>query len=152
MSKKGNFKLFTGLLLGAGLGLMFAPQDGAKTRKVVKEKLDEFTAKLKEIDVKEVQKDLTAKINQIKLELQDLDKEKLTEISQDQLKKLQNKAEELYTYAKVKGTPVLEKAALEVKDQVYKYAKILVSKLEDAEEKLPKKTDAAKKTTKKVTK
>lgn len=149
MSKrKGNMKLFTGLLLGAGLGLMFAPQDGAKTRKVVKEKLDEFTKKIKEIDVKEVQKELSVKINQIKEELQDLDKERLAEISQEQLKKLQKKAEDLYNYAKVKGTPVLENAALEVKEQVYKYAKMLVAKMEEPKKEVKKPTPKKKTTTK----
>lgn len=132
--KKGNMKLFTGILLGAGLGLMFAPQDGAKTRKLVKEKLDEFAQKIKDIDVKEVQAELSNKIESLKEELKDLDKEKAKAITEEQLKKLQKKAEELYNYAKVKGTPVLENAAYELKNQVYKYAKVLVKKLEPTEE------------------
>lgn len=146
-SKKSNMKLFTGILLGAGLGLMFAPQEGSKTRKVVKEKLDELTQKIKEIDVKEVQAELTKKINSLKEEVADLDKEKALQITEEQLKKLQKKAEDLYAYAKEKGTPYLEKAALEVKDQIYKYASMLVKKLEPKEEKkVVKKTTNTKKT------
>ncbi len=132
MSKKsGNMKLFTGILLGAGLGLMFAPHDGSKTRKILKEKLDEFSLKLKDVDVKEVQNELSDKIMMLKQELSELDKEKAMALTEEGLKKLQKKGEELYSYAKEKGTPLLEKAALEVKDQIYKYAKVVVSNYEE---------------------
>lgn len=144
MSKrKGTMKFFTGVLLGAGIGLMFAPQEGSKTRKVVKEKLNELTAKLKEIDVKEVQEELTAKINSLKEELRNLDEERASELWEEGVKNLKKKSEELYNYAKEKGTPLLKQAAYEVREQIYKYAKDVVKNYENKEA-APKKVDTVK--------
>ena len=42
MSKKGGLgKFIAGAALGAGLGLLFAPDSGENTRKVLKRKLEE---------------------------------------------------------------------------------------------------------------
>lgn len=141
MSKrKGTMKFFTGILLGAGIGLMFAPQEGSKTRKIVKEKINDLTSKLKEIDVKEVQEELSIRINNLKDELQNLDEERATELWEEGIKNLKKKSEELYSYAKEKGTPLLKQAAYEVNQQIYKYAKDVVKNYETKEATTQKKT------------
>ena len=118
MSKKGGFsKFLAGAALGAGLGLLFAPQSGEKTRKELKKKIDELVEEAKEIDVEEVKDNVIKKVNEIKLELADLDKEKVAAIAEAQAKKIQKKAVELAEYAKEKGTPVLESAANSVREK-----------------------------------
>ncbi len=144
MSRKGGFgKLLVGAAIGAGLGLMFAPQPGTETRKCLKKKLDELMGKVKEIDPSDVKENILIKIDEIKRELEDLDKERALEIASVQAKKLQAKAEELYKYAVKKGTPILEKAADEVRIQTIKVAKEVVKKLETEEK--PKTTKTTKK-------
>ena len=55
MSKKGGFgKFLGGIALGAGLGLLFAPDKGENTRKVLAKKIDELLKKLNDIDLDEV--------------------------------------------------------------------------------------------------
>lgn len=150
MSKgKGTMKFFTGVLLGAGIGLMFAPQEGSKTRKIVKIKINELTAKLKEIDVKEVQEELTIKINSLKDELQNLDEERASELWEEGVKNLKKKSEELYSYAKEKGTPLLKQAAYEVNQQIYKYAKDVVKSYENKETTSQNKSEKSQKVVKK---
>ena len=52
MSKKGGFGKFVGgLALGAGLGLLFAPDKGENTRKMLAKKVDELLKKAKEVDL-----------------------------------------------------------------------------------------------------
>jgi len=50
MSKKKLGTLLTGLTIGAGLGLLFAPKKGTETRKELKIKLDEMLENLKKQD------------------------------------------------------------------------------------------------------
>lgn len=131
----GLGKLFTGLAVGAGLGLLFAPKKGTETRADLKKKMDELLLKAKEIDVDEVKENIEAKIFEIKEELDDLDKEKVTKIAKKKAKQIQDKAEELVNYAIEKGTPVLEKTAESVREKAIDVTKEVLSKLEGKEDK-----------------
>ena len=143
MSRKGFGKLLVGLGVGAGLGLLFAPKKGSETREDLKKRLDELYAKVKEIDPEDVKKTIVKKIDELKKELADLDKETVTLIAKKQAANIQKKAEELYDYAKEKGTPVLEEAVDEVRTQAIKLSKEVTKKLEST--KKPTETKKVKK-------
>ena len=77
MSRKGGLgKLIAGIGIGAGLGLLLAPKSGEETRKALKKKINEFVDEAKKVDMNEVKDEFLNKVDQIKLELEDLDKEK----------------------------------------------------------------------------
>ena len=67
--------------------------------------------------------------------VEDLDKEKAIEIAKKKGKELKEKANELYEMAKAKGTPVLEKAADEVRQRAILVTKDVLKKLEKEEAK-----------------
>ena len=48
MAKKGTGKFILGALVGAGLGLLFAPKSGKETRKALVNKADELIQKVKD--------------------------------------------------------------------------------------------------------
>ena len=118
--KRGFGKFILGAGIGAGLGLLFAKKPGAETRKELKVKIDELIEKAKELD----------KINEIKADIKDLDKEKALKLAKEKSDVLKEKASELVSLAKEKGTPVLRDAADEVKDKALKVAKEVVNHLE----------------------
>ena len=133
--RKGGFGKFVGgLALGAGLGLLLAPDNGKNTRKVLKKKVDELLDRLKEVDLDEVKDELLFKAETLQAELAALDKEKAKDLALEQAQNIKVKAEELYKYAIEKSTPVVEKAADEVRKQALKVVKEIQTKLE-AEEK-----------------
>lgn len=142
MSKKelkkkntGWGKFIVGGLVGAGLGVLFAPKAGSETRKELAAKMKELVNKAKEIDIEEVKVNISAKIEELKAEIKDLDKEKVLAIAKEKGNDIKEKANELVALAKEKGTPVLENAANEVREKAIVVVKEVLEKLENSKEK-----------------
>ena len=67
-----------------------------------------------------------------------LDKEKVLKIDKEKGNQLKTKAEELYNIAKEKGTPVLQKAADEVRSKTIEAVEEVLKKLKESEKKSEK--------------
>ncbi len=152
--KSGVGKFIAGAAIGAGVALLFAPQEGSKTRKQLKKKIDELVEKVKNIDIVEVKENIEDKIAEIKADLQDLDGEKVLEFAKDKGRKIAKKADELVKYAVAKGTPVVQKLAEDIRVKTIEVLEETIKKLEKkAPEKVTSKVNSAKKaTSKKVSK
>lgn len=131
--KKGVGKFILGAGIGAGLALLFAPKKGSELREDLKNKLDDLLKKAKDVDLEDISDEFTKKINALKEELKELDKEKVLRIAKEKGEKLKDKAEELLALAKEKGTPVLESMAKDVKKSTVSVIKEILNKLESEE-------------------
>ena len=131
--KSGVGKFVLGAAVGAGLGILFAPKKGSETRRELKQKMDELLCRVKEIDVEEVKLNIQNKIDEIKNELEDLDKEKALKIAKEKGVKLKEKAEDIYNLAVEKGTPILQKAAADVKQKTIDVVEEILKKLKNEE-------------------
>ena len=129
--KSGLGKFLAGIGIGAGLGILFAPKSGEETRKILKNKLDDFVEALKDVDVNEVKNEFLTKVDEIKNELEDLDKEKILKVAKEKAEALKNKATELVELAKEKGTPVLEGVANDLRLKAIDVTKDVLKKLEN---------------------
>ena len=137
MSRKsgGLFKLLAGIGIGVGAGMLLAPKRGEELRKDLAKKINELLDKAKEIDVNEVAEDFKKKISDLRKDIEDLDKEKVLEIAKTKSEELKVKANDLLALAKEKGTPVVEKAASEVREKAIQVTKEVLKKLENKESK-----------------
>ena len=131
--KSGIGKFVAGAVLGAGLGILFAPKKGSETRKDLKEKLDDVIANIKSVDTEEVKAMFEAKVDEIKAELEDLDKEKVLKIAKKKGEEIKKKCQDLVNLAVAKGTPVLEKAADELRLKAIDVVSEVLEKLESKE-------------------
>ena len=131
MGKNRGFgKLLAGIGIGAGLGLLLAPKSGEETRKDLKKKINELVEEAKKVDINEVKDEFLTKIDEMKAELEDLDKEKALKIAKEKGEDLKRKANELVDLAKEKGTPVLESVADDVRLKAIDVTKQILKKLE----------------------
>ena len=82
MSKRSVGNLFLGVAIGASLGILFAPKKGSQTRRELKEKMLDLISSAKELSVSDISKTIENKIDEIRKDLNDLDKEKVLKIAQ----------------------------------------------------------------------
>lgn len=128
--KSGVGKFVLGAAIGASLGLLFAPKSGKETRKDLKNKLDEFMGKVKELDAKEVKDAFEKKVNEIKASLEDLDREKVLKIAKEKATQIKEKCNELVDMAIDKGTPIVRDTAEEVRQKSIVVVRGVLEKLE----------------------
>ena len=133
--KKGCGKFLFGAVLGAGLGLLFAPKKGSDMRDDLKKQLDKLLNQIKDIDTEEVKKEFDKRVNEIKDEFADLDKEKALDLAKEKALVLKDKVEDLVDLAVEKGTPVLRDAAEELRVKAIAVTKDVLKKLEKEEKK-----------------
>ena len=88
------------------------------------------TTHYKEVDLDEVKDEFFNKVDSIKSELEELDKEKVLKIAKQKGEELKKKTEELVKLAKEKGTPVLENVANEVREKAIVVVKDVLDRLE----------------------
>ncbi len=143
--KSGIGKFIAGAAIGVSLGVLFAPKSGAETRKELKQKFDEMVKKVKEIDIDEVRESFLNKIEEIKQELADLDKEKVVSIAKDRAAAIKTKLDELAKEAKEKATPVIQNAVEDLRTKTITVLKDTVKKLEEPEKAEKKEKKSAKK-------
>jgi len=132
-NKKGFTKFVAGATLGAGLALLFAPKTGKQTRKLLKEKFDLVLVKLEDINLEDVKENVIAKVEALKIELDELDKEKVLKVAKQKAKDLEKNVNELLTYAKAKGQPVLESAIEQLRAEAIVLTKEVLKKLKEKE-------------------
>ena len=130
MAKKGFGNLVLGVLVGASLGILFAPKKGKETRHELKEKMLELVADAKELSISDVSKMVEGKITEIRHDLNDLDKEKVLKTAKKKSEELKKQIEELYEDAKDKATPVVNEAIEALRVQAVNVTKKVLDKLE----------------------
>jgi gas vesicle protein len=130
--RRREFESFVfGAAIVAGLGILFAPKKGKKTRDELKGKMIDLMSRAKELSFNDISEIVEEKITEIRHDLNDLDKEKVLSIAKEKSNEIKDKCQDLVDLAIDKGTPVLKNAAIEVRDKTVDVMKDMIKKLED---------------------
>lgn len=127
---KGKGKFLLGALVGAGLGVLFAPKSGKELRKDLGKAFDELLDKVSQIKVEDVKEAMDDKIAELKELVNNMDSETALSIAKDTYEKIKVKGQELVNLAVTTGTPVLEETAAKLKKNSIAVAKSVIKKLE----------------------
>lgn len=123
MSKNNNngfLKFLTGVLIGTGIGILFAPDEGKKTRRKLRENLDELLEKIGTITEEDIKKSINVQVNNIRKILNEIDKETIKEEFDKKSKIVREKIFKLVEYVRNNGEPVHEKVVNDIKKEVNK--------------------------------
>lgn len=137
--KSGASKFLVGAAIGVGLGMLFAPKKGSETRQELKQRFNDLIGNIKNIDQEELKEAFYDKVDDIKRELEDLDKEKALKLAKRKAEDIKDKCQDLVDMAIEKGTPILRDAAEEVRSKAIVVVKEILTKLEDYKEEQPTK-------------
>lgn len=144
MSENRFSRFITGALVGIGLGLLIAPQEGNETRQKLKSSLNELLDSVKEIDIEETKIIFMQKLRSIKDDLNDLTTDAKLKIIKDRIKHIKTTCEELETVANDTSSYKVAQAA----NMVEQKANDILEQLNTSN---PKKTKASSKPKKKLT-
>lgn len=110
MANKGHgYAFLSGILLGVVGGVLVAPKKGEEMRRDIKIKGDEVFEKVASYDYSNTKDALNSKVDDFKVMIQDIDKDKVKDISLESLDNLKGKAEDLVTTAKKEVKKTLNK-------------------------------------------
>lgn len=136
MSKKGGLgKFLAGAAIGGALGILFAPKKGSESRKELIQKTKDTANKIKNADYDEILKNVEDRFEQLKIEVQDLDKEKVLKIAKEKASVLKNKAQDIVDYAINSGAPIVEQKAQDAKKNIIDLLNATIKKLENSDSK-----------------
>ena len=124
--------MITGAIVGAGLGILFAPLSGKETREKLMKKKDELMDKMKDMDLDEAKDKFLAKIEDIENDLMDLDAEEVFDMAKKKVRKIKKKVNMLLEEAMDSGDDSFTEAANEMKERAIEITKSVLEKLEEA--------------------
>ncbi len=132
MSKNSGFKKFAlGAIIGAGIGILFAPKKGSETRKELKDKLNDLVVKVKSLNKEDIKMAVEGKVKDIQSAVNDLDSETVLNSAKKKAKKLQGMVEELGNFIADKSTPAIDKTIDAIKVNTDKVVDSVLKKLEN---------------------
>lgn len=133
MKKRSIGSLLFGVAIGASLGVLFAPKKGKEIRLELKEKMIDLIDNAKSLSVDDVSNIIETKVNAIRRDLNDLDKEKVLKIAKEKYEMIKSKCQDLVDTAIDKGTPALKDTAVGVRDKTIEVMDDMIKRLETFE-------------------
>lgn len=130
MSKNCFGKVLCGVVIGACLGVLFAPKSGKETREELKKSINNLIDSLKNVDKEDVKKAIINKINEVRNLLEELDKETILENAQKLAITIKTKLSELKDIVVTNTTPYIEKFDMEFRKNTINILNKTIKKLE----------------------
>ncbi len=149
MAQKRSSHFLTGALFGVGLGILFAPEKGSKTREELKKNSKTLLDMIKDIDLEETKENIIQKFEDVKKELSSLNKEEAKRVLEEKKELVELKCNEIIE--EKENFSKVEKVAEKVKEKTSRVVDSIIEEIDSMEEvpKSPKKKKRKKQKTSK---
>lgn len=129
MSKLKTF--VGGLVVGGIIGVLLAPKSGEESRKELKEKIEDLTLYIKNIDSETIKLEATKKLNNIRKYLEENDGSEMLEDLKDKSKEILKNLDDLAKMFKEKTDPYAQKLIGSTKELTINVLNKTLEKLEN---------------------
>ena len=128
--KTGLGKLFTGIAIGTGLGVLFAPRKGSETREKIKLTFVNLKNKVSKIEEEDIKYYIEKKLNEIDDDIEVLEGTLEFKKAKKQAKKVIKKINKLIDYTTKKGYDEFEDLITDLKEKASEISEEILTNLE----------------------
>ncbi len=120
---------FAGAFIGAGVGFLFAPKEGSKTKEQLEKSFENLVETIKSIDIEETKKVYEKKIQNFKEKIENMDPSEMEKLLKEKEKIIDKECDKVIQSAKANNMTLVEEKAKTMQNKTHNFTENLTKEM-----------------------